>query len=774
MNLFTKMDKQFTIKTKVIILLVSSLVILTLFVAGLSIYKARDASLSLTYDKLSTVRDIKKSQIESFIFERIGDIKVLSSVSDIHLLIEELNLVTKKLNLNKEDNLPVNNSDIKDILDRYEPFFQSYIKNYGYYDIFLINPNSGQIVYSAAKESDFGMNLLTSELKESGLAKAFKQALERKKPSFVDMEPYSPSNDAPAMFLSTPIFSNNNEIEMVLALQISDVAINKIMKFRKGAKESEESYLVGGDYLMRSDSFLAPETHSLRASFSNPNKGSVKTDAVREALLGKSNTKIILDYNGNHVLSSYTPIKIDDNINWALISEIDKNEVMSVPNELAYTIISLAIIIMIIIAIVSIFLLSIALTNPLRIFQGGVLEFFKYLNKETTEVTLLNNDHKDELGKMAAVIDKNIVKTKELIEEDEKLIVNVKNVVSKVKEGYLTFKVEKDTTNERLQELKSILNEMLEILSEVIDSDINEIIKVLDRYKVLDFRAKIENPTGNISKELNELTTIISNMLYRNMEIGVTLRKNAEVLTHNVQILSTSSNQQAASLEETAAALEEITATIVQNSDHVVNMHNNAKTLSLSVKEGEKLASSTANSMDEINEQTQAIADAITVIDQIAFQTNILSLNAAVEAATAGEAGKGFAIVAQEVRSLASRSAEAASEIKELVENATEKTKSGKINADKMIHGYEDLNEHIINTVELIEEVSSASKEQKEGIKQINDAVTELDRATQENAIVATQTSDIAKKTNDIAISIVKNAEEKEFEGQEKFNKEII
>ncbi|WP_423776185.1 methyl-accepting chemotaxis protein [Aliarcobacter skirrowii] len=146
--------------------------------------------------------------------------------------------------------------------------------------------------------------------------------------------------------------------------------------------------------------------------------------------------------------------------------------------------------------------------------------------------------------------------------------------------------------------------------------------------------------------------------------------------------------------------------------------------LSKDVKEsvvlGENLANKTALSMDEINSKVEAINEAIEVIDQIAFQTNILSLNAAVEAATAGEAGKGFAVVAQEVRNLANRSAEAAKEIKSLVENATSKTNEGKKISDDMIEGYNNLNRLIGETITIIQDVSIASNEQLKGIEQIN------------------------------------------------------
>jgi len=324
----------------------------------------------------------------------------------------------------------------------------------------------------------------------------------------------------------------------------------------------------------------------------------------------------------------------------------------------------------------------------------------------------------------------------------------------------------KSTTNKSLNELKDILNEMIKTINENVNGDINSILFQLEEYSKLNFVDNIKNPDGNISRGLNNLCDIINNMLQENKSTGLELSQSSKALLNNVDILNTSSNETAVSLEETAAAVEEITSTIVNNTNRIAEMTNHSNELSQSIKKGQELASSTVVSMDEINEQTRAIAEAITIIDQIAFQTNILSLNAAVEAATAGEAGKGFAVVAQEVRNLANRSAEAAKEIKILVETATKKTDKGKEIADNMITGYEKLNENILKTTDAISDIAEASSEQKTSIEQINDVINKLDQQTQSNASVANETYIIAESTSSVAKKILQAVNEKEFRGK--------
>ena len=447
---------------------------------------------------------------------------------------------------------------------------------------------------------------------------------------------------------------------------------------------------------------------------------------------------------------------------WKLIIKLDKDEVFeSIDNNIIKEVMLYVALLLIILGIIFYALLKIL--SPLKTLEEGFNYFFRYLKGQETNIKAIDIHTQDEFGNMAHTINEqmNLIATD--LENDRALINDVKDVVSHVQAGKLDSKVQKSTNNTSLNELKDILNQMIETINHNVNSDINPILQQLEEYAKLNFKNVIPNANGNISKGLNNLCDIINQMLRENKSNGMVLSENSQTLLENVDILNKASNETAVSLEETAAALEEITSTVVNNTNRIADMANHSNELTVAINQGQDLANSTVVSMDEINEQTQAIAEAITVIDQIAFQTNILSLNAAVEAATAGEAGKGFAVVAQEVRNLASRSAEAAKEIKDLVENATQKTDNGKNIADKMIQGYTHLNENIAKTTTVIKDITQSSNEQRTSIEQINDVITRLDRQTQNNASVANQTNDIAVQTSTIAQTILNTVNEKQF-----------
>lgn len=377
------------------------------------------------FAKLEAVHKIKVKQIIDW-FENLDHAAgFLTTTEIVRSRFDTLKAYHDEKNVGAHDSFPVNTPEYRNMWNQMSDKMIATQKTYRLEDMYIICAAHGHVMYSNEKKSDLGQNLSSGKFRDSGLAIAWSKAIQTGKTVFVDFEVYAPAGNKPASFAAKPFYDTDGKLLGVMALQIPLEEINNIMQERAGMGESGETYLVGPDKRMRSDSIIDKSgNHSVIASFSGTVAANgCDTEAVRLVFQEKNDKKIIKDYNGNSVLSVFAPVQIGNDFTWALMAEIDKSEALAPANQLRTVLIFMLVILALIVAGVG-YMLARSISKPI----DGMVNRTRDLAKGEADLTKrIKIDSQDELGELGGHFNEFIQRIQQLI---QKVKTNADNVSS--------------------------------------------------------------------------------------------------------------------------------------------------------------------------------------------------------------------------------------------------------------------------------------------------------------------------------------------------------
>ncbi len=636
-------------------------------------------------------------------------------------------------------------------------FFTQYNEQYGYYDLFLINPN-GNCFYTVCQEADYQTNLVDGKYKDSNLGELIRQALDTKSFGFADFAPYAPSNGAQAAFIAQPVLDNQGKVQAVVALQMPEDGINRIMGIRTGMGETGCTYLVtkdqDGDSAFRSDLSFMDEKYVMGYKIATPYIEAALKSRDAEA------AEVFTDSHGSSALVAYTPVDICGN-HWSLVAKIDETEAFAPVREMeasaadaksdlqisAWCIAGLAVVAILVVA----YLVANLVTGPVKKIASvlGVVAKGDYSQKAEIDTS-------DEIGQMAGSLNVAIDAVAQAMQDVKDAAEREQQVqAEKAEQERLAAAAEQKRKEEEAEKerqlaeaeqkrqeaeaekerqlaaeearkaevLRNKVDGLLEVVAAAAEGDLTKQVTV-------EGDEAIDELAAGIKRMLQDLSGVIGQVT----ESAAQFNEGSRVIAESSQTMASGAQTQSASVEEVSASIEELTASI----DGVKNNAGEADAVAKKTNElaanGGAAVQKSIEAMELIRGSSDQIAEIIQVISEIASQTNLLALNAAIEAARAGEHGMGFAVVADEVRKLAERSNQAAGEITSLIKESSNRVQEGAQLSDETGEALKQILSGVEETVSKISEIATATVEQASNATQVGEAIQGIAQVTEQAA----------------------------------------
>ena len=779
----------------------------TIIIGWISLSKAKVGVSNEVMSKLLAICETRKSQVEGFYRQCADDAKQMGSNPFVVQAFNDLDAALDMAGSEPPRSLGDGEYEApksyrlahEGVIDA----LKAYTESGRYTDVCFVRGNNGQVIFSIQKDSDFGTALSDGA---SPLTHVWKAA--RSGDVVVsDLAPHAAAGNRPMQFVAAPI-KEGDEILGVVALRISRPAVERIMSVRAGLGQSGETYLVGPDFLMRSDSYLDTKdetrayqspSHTVDASFA---KGiTCMTDATQKAFdEDKAGGNVMESYHGGMVLAAFTPVDINPGLKWVLVVEMDEDEALAsiavIRTVIVYTVVGLAVVV-VILALV----LADRIVGPIRQCVNSVVAL---ANQNYDLKTDVHTD--DEIGQMAAAINQSIDATKqafmevrEAAEREKQLqgeqaeealrraemerrqvqdaeqkvgrILHVANLVGRrdysdrigiggddalgqLASGLQQFFDERQESERRAEEIALAEREAAEILRRKVDRLLEVVAAAADgdltKEVVIEGNEPVDELAAGIKRMLGDLSNIISQVTDSAAQFNEGSRiiaESAEQLAHGAQTQSSGVDQISASIEELAQSINGIK----ENANEADGV---ARRTSQLAEQGGRAVHKSVEAMELIKSSSAQIAEIIQVISEIASQTNLLALNAAIEAARAGEHGMGFAVVADEVRKLAERSNQAAGEISSLIKESSQRVEEGSHLSEETGRALAEIIRGVDATAQKISEIAEATIQQAGNAREVSLSIRNVAEITEQSATgseeMASSSKELGMRANEL------------------------